>query len=89
MVNIRVKKENSEFEKLNLTSYKKLYFHCLASVELKPHTKVLKNLVHNIAFKNLSVTPKLPTYLNNDCTLLNGWPQTDVAQDFSCIGLVK
>ena len=51
IVNIRVKRENSEFKILNFTSYKKFYFHCLANVELKPHTKVLKNLFHNMALK--------------------------------------
>ena len=29
---------------MNLTSYKKFYFHFLENVELKPHKKVLKNL---------------------------------------------
>ena len=62
-MNIRVKRENSEFKILNFTSYKKLYFHCLTSVELKLHTKVLQNPFHNIALKNLYVTPKLPTIL--------------------------
>ena len=61
---MRVERENSEFKILNFTSYKKLYFHYLASVELKPHTKVLKNLFHNMAFKNLYVNPKLPTYFS-------------------------
>ena len=41
-VNIRVKRENSESKILNFTSYFKLYCHCLASVELKPHTKVFE-----------------------------------------------
>ena len=35
----------------------KFYFHCLANVELKLHTKVLRNLFHNMALKNLCVTP--------------------------------
>ena len=56
---------------MNLTSYKKFYFHCLVSVELKPHTKVSKNLFHNMALKNLYVTTMLPSktrlkqYYNN------------------------
>ena len=45
-------------------SYKKLYFHCLASAELKPHTKVLENLFHNMVLKNLYVTPILPTFFS-------------------------
>ena len=51
--------QNIEFHELQ-----KLYFYCLASVELKPHTNVLKNLFHNMAFKNLYVNPKLPTYFS-------------------------
>ena len=47
---------NSEFKILNFTSHKKIYFHCLANVELKPHTKFLKNLFRNMASKNLYVT---------------------------------
>ena len=61
---MRVKRENSELKTLNFTSYKKLYFHCLVSVELKPHKKVLKKLFRNITLKNLYVTPKLPTYFS-------------------------
>ena len=52
----RVKRENSEFKILNFTSHKKFYFHCLAKLELKPHTKVLKNLFSNMALKNLYET---------------------------------
>ena len=37
---------------LNFKSYKKFYFHCLANAELKPHTKVLKNLFHDMTLKN-------------------------------------
>ena len=48
IVNIRGKRENSEFKILNFKSYKKSYFNCLANAELKPHTKVLKNLFHNM-----------------------------------------
>ena len=59
---IRVERENSEFKILNFTSYKKLHFHCSASIELNPHKKVLDNPFHNMAQKNLYVTPKLPTY---------------------------
>ena len=33
-----------------------MYLHCLANVELKHHMKVLKNLFHNMALKNLYVT---------------------------------
>ena len=44
IVNIRVKRGNSEFKMLDFKSYKKCYFYCLANAELKPHTKVLKNL---------------------------------------------
>ena len=51
MVNIRVKRENSEFKILNFKSYKKFYFHCLANAELTPHTNVLKNLFHNMTLK--------------------------------------
>ena len=51
--NIRVERENSELKILNFTSYEK--FHCLANVSL-PHTKVLKNLFHNMALKNLCDT---------------------------------
>ena len=42
ILNIRVKKENSEFKILNFKSCKKFYFYCLPNAELKPHTKVLK-----------------------------------------------
>ena len=49
---------------MNFTNCKKLYFHCLASVALKPNIKVLKNHFHNMALKNLYVTPKLPTYFS-------------------------
>ena len=63
-VNIRFKRENSQFKILNFTSYKKLYFHCLTSVELNPHTKGLKIFFHNMALTNLYVTPKLPTYFS-------------------------
>ena len=45
------KRENSEFKILNFTSYKMFYFHCLANAELKPDTKDLKNLFHNMALK--------------------------------------
>ena len=51
IINIRAIRENSCFKKLNFTSYKKFYFHCLANSELQPHTKVLKNLFHNVALK--------------------------------------
>ena len=44
-------------------SYKKFYFLCLANVELKLHTKLLKNLFHNMASKNLYVASILPSYL--------------------------
>ena len=37
----------------NFMSYKKIYFPCLANVVLKPHTKVLKILFHNMALKNI------------------------------------
>ena len=49
---------------MNFTSYKKFYFCCLASVELKSHTKVLKNLFHNMVLKNLHVTTILPSYFS-------------------------
>ena len=32
---------------MSFTSHKKLHLHCLAKLELKPHTKVLKILFHN------------------------------------------
>ena len=51
VVNIRVKRENSEIKILNLKTYKKSYFHCLANAELKRHMKVLKNLFHNMTLK--------------------------------------
>ena len=89
----RVKSENSELKILNFTSYKKLSFHCLASVELKPHTKVLKSLFHNMTLKSLYVTPKLPTYFSighKICTyLLNGCPQTNAVKHFLCIGSAR
>ena len=50
---MQVKKENSEFKIINFTSYKKFYFHCLANAELKSHTKILKNLLLNMALTNL------------------------------------
>ena len=53
-VNIRVKRENSNFKILNFTRYKNVYFHCAANSELKPHTKVLKNHFHNMALKKHS-----------------------------------
>ena len=49
---------------LNFTSYKKVYFHYAANVQLKPLTKVLKNLFHNIALKNLYLTTTLPSYFS-------------------------
>ena len=61
-------------------SYKTFYFYCLANVELKPHTKVLKNLFRNMALKNLCVTTILPSYFSL------GWPQTNVVKYFLCIG---
>ena len=64
IVNIRFKRENSELKILNFTCYKKLYFRCSVSIELKPHTKLLINLFHNIILKNLHVTPILPTCLS-------------------------
>ena len=65
IVNIQVKRENSEFKILNFMNYKKFYFHCLANAELEPHTKVLKNLFHNMALKNLRVTTILPSYFRS------------------------
>ena len=53
---MRVKRENSEFKILDFMSHNKFYVHCLAKLELKPHTKVLKNLFHNMALKNPYVT---------------------------------
>ena len=49
--------------KFKFTSYE-FKFTSLASVSLKPHTKILKNLFHNMALKNIYVTPKLPTYFS-------------------------
>ena len=46
-----LKEKNSYFKTLNFTSYKNFYFHWLVNSELKPHTKVLKNLFHKMAFK--------------------------------------
>ena len=43
--------KHSEFKIPNFTSYKKSYFHCLANAQLKPHTKVLKNLFHNMTLR--------------------------------------
>ena len=63
IVNIRVKRENSEFKTWNLTSYKKLYFHCLASAKLKSQAKVLKNLFQNMTLKNLCVTLNYQKFL--------------------------
>ena len=60
-----VRRINFEFEILNLTSYKKFYFHSLANIELKPHTKVLENLFYNMALKSLYVTTILPSYFSN------------------------
>ena len=56
---------------LNFRSYKKFYFHCLKNVELKPRTKGLKNLFHNMALKNLNVTTTLPSYFR-------GWGNLEV-----------
>ena len=49
---------------MNFTSWKKFYFHCLANSELKPHTKVLKNLFHDMALKILYVTTTLPSFFS-------------------------
>ena len=46
-----LKGKNPSSKIFNFTSYKKFSFHCLANVQLKPHTKVLKNLFHNISLK--------------------------------------
>ena len=91
MLNIRVKGENSELKMLNSTSHKKLYFHCLMIVELRPHTKALKNLSHNMALKNLYVIRKLPTHfsIGHNTYVLNGWPQAIVVGHFLWIGWVK
>ena len=50
---------------LNFMSNKKFYFHCLTSVELKPHKNILKNLFHDMALKNLYVTIILPSYFSS------------------------
>ena len=47
-------------------SYKKFYFHCLANVELRPHAKVLKNLLLDMALKNLYVTTVLPYFSSQE-----------------------
>ena len=60
MVSILVKRENSEFKILNFANCKKFYFHGLVNVEVKPHTKVLKNLFYSMSLKNLYVTTILP-----------------------------
>ena len=52
IVNIKAKRENSEFKILNFKGYK-FYFHCLTNAKLKPYMKVLKNLFHNMALKKL------------------------------------
>ena len=61
----RLKRENSKFKILNFTNYEKFYFHCLANAKLKPHTKVLKNLFHNMVLKNLCVTTISPSYFSS------------------------
>ena len=68
------------------------FFHCLANVELKPHTKVLKNLFYNMALKNLYVTTILPSYFSIGHKIrtyeMDG-PQTNVVKYFLCIGSAK
>ena len=54
-------------------SYKKFYFHCSVSVELKPHMKVLKNLSHNMALKNLYVATILPSYFSIGHKIRTKW----------------
>ena len=53
--NPRVKTSNSRVRrqscKKNFSSYKKFYFYCLENAELKPHTKVLKDLCHKWLLK--------------------------------------
>ena len=63
VVNIQVKRKNSELKILNFTSYKKFYFHCLVNIELKSHTKVLKNLFYT-TLKNLCVNNTWPSYFS-------------------------
>ena len=58
-------RENSEFKILNFTNYEKFYFHCLANMKPKPHTKVLKNLFHNMVLRNLCVATILPSYFSS------------------------
>ena len=64
---MRVKRKNSEFKILNFKSYKKFYFHCSANDELKPHAKVLKNLVHNMTLKK-HLTTIFPSYITKALT---------------------
>ena len=51
ILNIRDKKKNTELKILSFKSYKKFDFPCLATAKLKPQTKVLKNLFHNLTLK--------------------------------------
>ena len=48
-----------EFQELQ-----KFYFHCLANAELKPYTKVLKNLFLNMTLKE-HLTAILPSYFSS------------------------
>ena len=59
------RKVKHELKILNFRIYKKFYFQCLANAELKPHTKVLKNLFHKMALKNLYVTTILSSYFSS------------------------
>ena len=67
IVNLQIKKEKSEFTILNFTSYQKAsqVFHSLVNAELNPHTKVLRNLFHNIALTNFYVITILPSYFSS------------------------
>ena len=57
---LRVKSSNARVTSSN----PRVNFRCLARIELKPHTKVLKNHFYNTAFKNLCVINILPTYFS-------------------------
>ena len=53
MLKEKITNSNLEFHELQKALFP-LFSECF--VELKPHTKVLKNLFQNMASKNLSVT---------------------------------
>ena len=64
IINIRVKRENSEFKTMNFTSYKMFIFIAQRMLNLS-HTKVLKNLFLNMTLKNLYFITILPSYFSS------------------------